>query len=93
MNDNPVKFFVRIGHELCRIFLYPIDADENVAFDIILLFAMIEGDNVGQGLVIQVLLVDGKEIGIGTKNVAEVSELMVFFLNDCLDPIPGLLRF
>ena len=63
MNNHPMEFLLKRGIKEVGIFAHTLDTNQYVARDDIA-FHIIEGDDIGIGIMVEVGLVDTYEIGI-----------------------------
>jgi hypothetical protein len=76
------------------VFFYPVNADEDITGDFLAgLWRIAEGDDVCIGIVIEVLLVDVQEKIIGTEDVIQSRDFLLFPLGYLLQPLTGECSF
>lgn len=70
MDGHSQKFVEKRGIHMLSIFFYSINANEYVTFErLISLIAIIKGDYISVIIVGEILLIDGEQIFVRTKNV------------------------
>ncbi len=85
MRHHADQLLLESDRILLRIFADPFHADENIAVQNIP-FAIVKRDNVGIGVVLQILLVDLQQVRIITKNIVHIAYFFVFGLNHLAYP-------
>jgi hypothetical protein len=86
VDDDAVELFVKGAAELIGIFANAVYADEDIAFDLAFYIGIVEGDDVGVSLVVEVFDVLGAEVLVRTEYEIDLVEREFFLLNDKLDP-------
>ena len=86
MHHDTVQFLLEGSAVLRRVFANGIDADKQVSAEHLSL-TIIEGNDVGKIIVLQVALVDIQDIRVRTKDNADVSEPLDLALGNQLQPL------
>lgn len=87
MNHHSVEFISFIYIKFSRIFADPFQTDKNVSEDVLILFAIVKSYYISISIVIQILLIDIKEISIAAENKIYKPEPMLFGKNGIPDPV------
>jgi hypothetical protein len=96
VDDDAVELFFEGAGELVGIFADAIDADEDVTFELAFNIRIVEGDDVGIGLVVEVFDVFGPEVFVRAEDEIYLVDGMLFLLGYALDPggsLPGVGKF
>lgn len=75
--------------QIIGILLYPIHANEDITLKFSLHIAVVEGDDIGISLMVEVLYVDLQKIFIRTKDEVQLPELSLLLFDCGLDPGGG----
>ena len=86
VDDDTMKFAVEGGGKCLCVFLDAFDTDKYVARDEAF-FNIVEGDDVGLGVVVEVGLVDSEQVSIGTEEVGDVPYPAAGFADDFRNPL------
>ena len=90
VDENAVEFLLERDAKREGILPYPVDADENVARDEVG-GDIVEGDDVGVGVVVKELTVDLKDVVIVAEEVGDVADLLATPTDYLGDPLTHLL--
>lgn len=96
MDDNPMELIPLADAIRFRVLNYAFDADKNITADDVGLLGIVERDDIGERMVVEVLLVYGQQVGIGAKYETELARGTTLRFSDCLNPFPNfslLFRF
>ena len=85
MDDNTVELLVESGVELLGILLHTLNTYQNIAGNNFAL-NVVEGDNVGIGIVIEIFTIDLDEVIIVAEEIADVAYLLALGLDDLRNP-------
>ena len=85
VDDHPVKFFFEIGSEFNGVFTYTVHTDEKISGQY-LSFAIVEGYDVGEIIMLELLHVDIENVIVGTENDIDVPYLPDFTAGNHLEP-------
>lgn len=89
--DNNAMEFCRLWYAIFfSIFGDAIGANQNISRNQIGL-NIIEGNDVGIGIMFQVLLIDGKQMVIGTEKIAYISHFFILELDNLLNPLTNFI--
>src|SRR5690606_20261097 len=76
--DDDAMQFIPFGHiEFQRILPHPVNADENIARDNIILLTAIKRNDIRIGIMLEVLLIDFQEISVATEDDTDFANLEV----------------
>ena len=81
MNNNPVEFIFKLGSIIRSIVPYRIYADEQISGQYIFL-TVIEGYDISEVVVLEILHVDIKYVIVGAKNDADITKAAYFALSN-----------
>ena len=87
MDNYPVQLFFKWPTKLFSIFPDPINANENISFDITFVFRIIESDDIGEGIVVKVFPVELVQIIVRAKNIVDALVNEAFIIKDILYPV------
>ena len=74
VSENPKQFFIESHPEDFGIFAHPFHTDIDIAVQEVTLH-IVERDNVGEGIVLQILEIELEQIVVVTKDVIDVAQL------------------
>ena len=72
---------------------HPLGADEDVAFQDVSVVGVVEGDDIGERIVAQVLHVHAVQVIVGAKNIGELHDAMLMHGRNFLNPTYQFLGF
>lgn len=84
---DAVEFILEGGFVVTGVRTDAVDGDENVAADQVRSGRVVERDDVGIVIVLQVLLVHLAQVAIAAENVIDLRDPMVFRFSGLLDPL------
>ena len=93
MNQHPVKLLIHCGFKDASIISDSINAYKNVPLDFTRAITVVEGNDVGQGLMFEVLLVECEEVIVRAENVIDSNQALLFPCDYFLDPVTGFAGF
>jgi hypothetical protein len=96
VDNDAVELLFEGSAEFAGIFADAVYADEDVAFELAFNIRIVEGDNVGICLVVEVFDVFGAEVFVGAEDEIYLVDGMLFLLGYALDPgggFPGVGKF
>ena len=85
MDDDTVQLLLESAAEILGVLPYPVDAYQNVARNDVA-FHIVESDDVGISIVVEVLAVDLQNIFVVAKKVTDVPYPLFLFLHHLGDP-------
>ena len=74
VSENPKQLFIESHTENVGVFAHPFHTDIDVAIEEVTLH-IVERDNVGEGIVLQILEIELEQIVVVTKDVIDVAQL------------------
>lgn len=90
VNHNTRQLNRKIGLKGLGIFRNPLNTNVNVALYGVGFFGLVEGNNIGVGIVLEVGFVDVQQISITTKNIIECAQFFTFLLYHQFKPLAVL---
>lgn len=89
MSQDPTHFLLSRNAQLPGVIRDALDTDENVPLNESFFFTLVEGNNVGIVIVLQVVAVDLEHVFIRTENIIQFPDSLPFALGLAFEPLPG----
>lgn len=90
MKKYPVEFVLVRNTKLLCVFFYPFNGDINVRKDGATLRVVMKSNDIGQGVMAEVILIELEQVRIGAKNIVDVLDLFAFQRNKLADQLFGV---
>jgi hypothetical protein len=90
MDKDAVKFVLERSAMRSGIIAHPVYAYKNITFDSALYVGIVEGDDVCERIVIEILNVDLVQVVVRAENVSQTYQFMLVLLYNVCDPVGNL---